>query len=277
MSDLGSRHASADRSPDPLHDFYEHYGWERGPSGHYRDAEAFVDLRPVTRGYRGSIARRIGRLVQPTAGPLLDLGCGAAPMPTGADTASTRVCVDVTSAALRGARGALRDRSTYVQADGCRLPFADNAFERVLCAHVLYHLPRRRQLRAMVEIHRVLRPGGLAVIVYAREDTPPVRLVRALRRRFEAEPIDPPLHRPGPPYYPIDLRQLCETLGTRGIAVETRASALFAAEVTRFAVPDNVLGRVALALASAAERVAPRLVLPLANYPMLMIRKDQPR
>src|SRR5690606_3371396 len=57
--------------------FYETYGWQRGPSGAYRDAEAFVDLRPVMRGYHRRRDRRVARqLAGP--GPLLDIGCGGA-------------------------------------------------------------------------------------------------------------------------------------------------------------------------------------------------------
>jgi SAM-dependent methyltransferase len=47
-----------------------------------------------------------------------------------------------------------------VQADGERLPFADGSFDRVWGNAVLHHLDLRRAAR---ELHRVLRPGGLAV------------------------------------------------------------------------------------------------------------------
>jgi hypothetical protein len=79
------------------------------------------------------------------------------------------------------------------------------------------------------------------------------------------------------PYYPVGVRTLCKALSKRGIPVEVGTWALFAAEVTRAVVADNLLGRATLALASITERLAPRLVLPLANYPMLIIGKDPPR
>ncbi|GIJ64295.1 class I SAM-dependent methyltransferase [Virgisporangium aurantiacum] len=263
---------SAAGSGDALREFYEKEGWERGASGQYRDTEAFVDLRPVTRRYRARIARRTLRLVRPPTGALLDIGCGGSPTPTGADSPATRVCLDVAGAALRGARDVLGDRSTYVRADVCRLPFADDTFARILCAHVVYHLPYRRQLRAVSEMHRVLAPGGRAVVVYARLDTLPLRL--AHRRRPADEPADGSPGHPALPYHPVGVRTLCKALGTRGIPVEVGTWALFAAEVTRALVPDNVLGRATLALASITERLVPRLVLPLANYPMLIIGKD---
>jgi SAM-dependent methyltransferase len=49
-----------------------------------------------------------------------------------------------------------------VQADICSLPFADASFDVVFASHVLEHI--REDRRAMEEVRRVLRPGGLAII-----------------------------------------------------------------------------------------------------------------
>jgi SAM-dependent methyltransferase len=49
-----------------------------------------------------------------------------------------------------------------VQADACDLPFKDQSFDLALCVHTLEHIPDDRQ--ALREIHRVLRPGGQAVL-----------------------------------------------------------------------------------------------------------------
>ena len=42
-------------------------------------------------------------------------------------------------------------------------PFAEGAFDRVVCRHVLAHL--QDVVRAMEELHRIIRPGGVAEIV----------------------------------------------------------------------------------------------------------------
>lgn len=49
-----------------------------------------------------------------------------------------------------------------VQADITALQFDDASFDFVLCVHVLEHVPEDR--KAIAEIHRVLRPGGGALI-----------------------------------------------------------------------------------------------------------------
>jgi SAM-dependent methyltransferase len=50
-----------------------------------------------------------------------------------------------------------------VKADLNNLPFPDNSFDAVICNHVLEYLADDR--KAMAEIHRVLRPGGWAILL----------------------------------------------------------------------------------------------------------------
>jgi SAM-dependent methyltransferase len=49
-----------------------------------------------------------------------------------------------------------------VKADICALPFADNSYDFILCNHVLEHIPD--DFKAMQELHRVLKPGGTAIL-----------------------------------------------------------------------------------------------------------------
>lgn len=53
-------------------------------------------------------------------------------------------------------------RASSVSGDATRMPFCDNAFDRVIAAEVLEHVLDDQ--RAMNELGRVLRPGGLAAI-----------------------------------------------------------------------------------------------------------------
>jgi SAM-dependent methyltransferase len=49
-----------------------------------------------------------------------------------------------------------------VKADICNLPFADNQYDVILCNHVLEHIPD--DTKAMQELFRVLKPGGMAIL-----------------------------------------------------------------------------------------------------------------
>lgn len=48
-----------------------------------------------------------------------------------------------------------------VKADICNLPFEDNAYDVILCNHVLEHIPD--DVKAMQELYRVLKPGGMGI------------------------------------------------------------------------------------------------------------------
>ena len=49
-----------------------------------------------------------------------------------------------------------------VKADICALPFEDNAFDIILCNHVLEHIPN--DTKAMQELFRVMKPGGMGIL-----------------------------------------------------------------------------------------------------------------
>jgi predicted SAM-dependent methyltransferase len=54
-----------------------------------------------------------------------------------------------------------------VKADICDLPFEDNQYDVILCNHVLEHIPD--DTKAMQELYRVLKPGGMAILQIPQE------------------------------------------------------------------------------------------------------------
>lgn len=55
----------------------------------------------------------------------------------------------------------------HVKADICNLPFQNNEFDYVFCNHVLEHIPN--DTKAMQELFRVLKPGGMAILQIPQE------------------------------------------------------------------------------------------------------------
>jgi SAM-dependent methyltransferase len=79
-------------------------------------------------------------------------------------------------------------RGVDVRCDITHLDFPSQTFDIVLCSHVLEHVPNDRQ--AIRELHRVLRPGGVAYIqvpynsnTYSDED-PTVTSPKEREKRF---------------------------------------------------------------------------------------------
>jgi ubiquinone/menaquinone biosynthesis C-methylase UbiE len=85
---------------------------------------------------------------------------------------------DVSAGMVEAARAVLGDRAQYAVASVAELPFADESFDGAIANHMLFHLEDRT--RALSEIRRVLRPGGLFVATAIGRDH--------LRELWELEP-----------------------------------------------------------------------------------------
>jgi SAM-dependent methyltransferase len=73
--------------------------------------------------------------------------------------------IDLSRAALRQAAASGRaDGYAVAAATASRLPFADASFDLVLVPHVARHLSGEGFIRLLVEVHRVLAPGGVLVL-----------------------------------------------------------------------------------------------------------------
>jgi ubiquinone/menaquinone biosynthesis C-methylase UbiE len=99
------------------------------------------------------------------------------------------VALDVSPVMLRLVRA--RTGSPVVLGDGRRLPFADAAFDRLLCCYVLDLLPEGDQRATVEEFARVVRPGGLLALVAMRRGiTPGSRLlVGAWQTLYRVSPL----------------------------------------------------------------------------------------
>ncbi len=110
---------------------------------------------------------------------LLDLGCGFGrhafeAARRGAQVVALDAGADEVAGVMATLGGMLsageldpaQARAGAVQGDALRLPFADGAFDRVIASEVLEHIPDDRG--AMVELARVLRPGGTMAVTVPR-------------------------------------------------------------------------------------------------------------
>ncbi|MCG3128013.1 MAG: Demethylmenaquinone methyltransferase [Phycisphaerae bacterium] len=101
----------------------------------------------------------------------LDVGCGTGTLLTllSADPAAERLIgLDYSAnmvAALRAkiTGRALTDRVHIIRADSEHLPLADHAVDVLTCCNSFHHYPHQQQV--LGEFRRVLRPGGLMVLI----------------------------------------------------------------------------------------------------------------
>lgn len=263
--------------------FYDEVGWKKD-GDRFEDTARFLDTGSAVQRYLAEGRARIGRHLPGRGAYLLDVASGPVQFPeyrAYQDGFEHRVCVDFSALALREARANVGDAGILVQGDITNLPFADGTIDAAVSLHTIYHVPRDEQPRAFRELHRVLKPGGVAVVAYSWGHTHwgelswtrkllhlPARIAGKARRtlrppRGHAASGEPELyfhafdhhwftHQPWPFRYEIVTNRLFTT-----------------AFLERY-----VRGGAPLALVAALERRFPRLAGRVGRYPLILIFKD---
>lgn len=117
---------------------------------------------------------------------LLDVACGIGrAVATASHVVERSVGADISPQSIAAARGAIGDRPNVElhAAPSDALPFEDGEFTALLCSTALHHFPDPAS--SLSEARRVLAPQGRIVLADLCADSPPIRAMDALLRRFE--------------------------------------------------------------------------------------------
>ena len=156
--------------------------WDANPcGGTWADYRAFADWIARTEPYA---FERIDRHLW-TGQRVLEVGCGQGTVLTylagkGADAVGvdmSRASVDRTRAGAQ--QLGIATRVHVAIGDAEMLPFPSESFDAVVSFGVLHHTPDTA--RSVEEVRRVLKPGGLAVVMLYRTGNPKWWATRALR------------------------------------------------------------------------------------------------
>jgi demethylmenaquinone methyltransferase/2-methoxy-6-polyprenyl-1,4-benzoquinol methylase len=137
--------------------------------------------------WRRRVARRFGAILRNPGARVLDLCCGTGDLalafrreaPGGAEIVGTDFVPEMIARAQSKA-AALGANITFAQADALASPFGKETFDLVSCSFGFRNLANYE--RGLLEIHRVLKPGGVAAILEFAE--PPGKLFGGLYRFY---------------------------------------------------------------------------------------------
>ncbi|MBQ2623192.1 class I SAM-dependent methyltransferase [Candidatus Saccharibacteria bacterium] len=97
------------------------------------------------------------------------------------------IIFDYSKSELKQAKDVYGDKIETRAGDIYDLPFKDGELDGLMMVRVTHHL--KKMDKAMAELYRVLKPGGVAVIEVANKRTLP-KMVRYVTRRSKVNPFD---------------------------------------------------------------------------------------
>ena len=211
---------------------------------------------------------------------LLECGCGGNPERQLLDLCSRYTGVDFSETGLQMARSSFADVGIpheFRTADVCALPFEDGAFDAVYCSHLIYHIvDPAAQDAALAEFVRVVRPGGVVVLI-AANPRPLAFPMRLARRLLADTPLvgsmlnrlrsSPPL-----PYKPMPIGWMRRRL-VRGGTVEVIAADIPSTNFYRNVTEFKGLGKFLWKSIRRLDVNHPKLSAYLGNYVILTCRK----
>ena len=263
--------------------FYNETGWtvrdgasvDRNLFGVKEDGPIRMELHRLHQGRIRSALSQPGRRLD-----LLECGCGGNPARELLPLCSKYTGVDFSSTGIEMARYSFADvqmAHEFRTADVCALPFDDGAFEAVYCAHMIYHIEDPvAQDAALAELVRVVRPGGVIVLI-AANPRPLAFPIRLARRLAAGTPLAGAIlnrlrPRPPLPYHPMPIGWMRRRLACAG-PVEVLSygipSTSFNRNVTEFKGPGKLLWKSIRWL----DVNCPRLSAYLGNYVVLTCKK----
>jgi SAM-dependent methyltransferase len=167
--------AIMDEDPSEIvRSFFDNYGWVEGPEGLSGEEKQSRRFRPAYRAYTRGSAERTLACFRSRTGTSLFAGCGDMPETHVrlARQFSKIYCMDISRVALERARERLGGSAAYLLESITETKLEDNSVDAVYCAHVIYHIGRALQERAVQQLIRVTRRGGRIVVIYANPGSP---------------------------------------------------------------------------------------------------------
>jgi ubiquinone/menaquinone biosynthesis C-methylase UbiE/uncharacterized protein YbaR (Trm112 family) len=281
--------------------YYDEIGWIPNKDGILEDVGRFDDLRPVSREYINRCHLRVGRHIPRRGKYLLDVASGPVLYPeyvAYSEGYDNRICMDISSAALRSAKAKLGDNGIYIQGDITNLPLKNASVDAFVSLHTIYHVPAEKQAAAFNELERVLKNGSTGVVVYSWGDhcltmgflttvySALRRLLRIVLPAFFVDwlrgggvsrkqtQVNTATANKGPQlyYHPRDYNWFQREIASRA-DWDIRVWRSVSLQFLRQYVHAKLLGRTLLSILFRIEDTFPHLFGRFGQYPMMVCRK----
>jgi ubiquinone/menaquinone biosynthesis C-methylase UbiE len=154
---------------DKVSNFYNSIGWET-EDFITEDARRFEDLRDAAKDYVSKCRLRVINYIPQSGEYILDMASGPIQYPEYLEYSKNfkkRYCVDLSSAALEGAKQKIGDHGVFLHGSFFDIPLEDNYFDCSISLHTIYHIDENQQEEAVRKLIDVTKPGKRVIIIYA--------------------------------------------------------------------------------------------------------------
>lgn len=103
---------------------------------------------------------------------VLDAGCGAGyPITKFISESFETIGVDISDEQIRLAKENV-PKATFIRQDMTKIDYPDEYFGGIICYYAIFHIPREEHFDLLKNFHRMLKPKGVAFIVFSMGDDP---------------------------------------------------------------------------------------------------------
>jgi SAM-dependent methyltransferase len=191
-----------------------------------------------------------------------------------------RICIDVSFEALREAKRQMGDRGIYLMADITNMPLQDQSVDDVISLHTLYHVPADRQITALKEIYRILKPDATGIVIYSwgkhsllmRGALLPVRLLERMRLLPERNNGLLNMNEPQLYFHTHNSRFLNDR--TVDFEIDIVVWSSINSGFTKTYISDGRAGRLLLKIIGKLEDYFPHASGRFGAYPLFVIKKS---
>jgi ubiquinone/menaquinone biosynthesis C-methylase UbiE len=166
-----------------VRDFYDNFGWQKFGDTSGED-NLFRRFSRQYYDYHDLVNQRTLNCFSGITDKLLIAGGGDLPETHTkiAQQFSSVCCLDISQKSLDISKQKLSDKGEYLLGSILDIPKPAEHFGAIYCAHVIYHIDKELQSKAIRELLRVIRPGGKAVIIYSNPDSIAGSMARMLSK-----------------------------------------------------------------------------------------------
>ena len=247
-----------------IYNFYNNIGWEKG-NKISKDAELFEDLRQCAKIYVSKCRKKINKFIPRKGSHILDFASGPIQYReylAYSKNFKIRHCVDFSKSAIKEAKKKIGKKGKFYSKNFFNIEFKENFFDCVVSLHTVYHIPKKKQKKAVIKLIKITKKNKPVIIVYSNPKTLISRIKNIFFKNKKKQKIYFFCH-------PIDWWRQFSNIADVKIT-NWRA---FSSQHQKILFPDNFIGEIMFKILFFLEDIFENFFSKNFQYPIIILKK----